>query len=255
MTETTKAKKWDDEAVSKLLSLAGSESPVSVSTVEAAAEALGVTVRSVAAKLRQLDKTVASMAKEKVSAFTPEEGAALEAFVKANAGVYTYKELATEFADGKFNNKQIQGKVLALELTGSVKPAEKIEVQRTYTEAEEAKFVKMVEVGSFIEEIAVALGKELPSVRGKALSLLRAGTISKIPAQKESHAKNTVDPVSALGDKIATMTVAEIAAASEKTERGIRTILTRRGINAADYSGSDKKAKAEGKAAAKAVAA
>jgi hypothetical protein len=254
MTETTKAKKWDDEAVSKLLSLAGNESPVSVSTVEAAAEALGVTVRSVAAKLRQLDKPVASMAKEKVSAFTPEEGAALEAFVKANAGAYTYKELATVFANGKFNNKQIQGKVLALELTGSVKPAEKVEVARTYTEAEEAKFVKMVEAGSFIEEIAVAMGKELPSVRGKALSLLRAGVISKIPAQKESHAKNTVDPVAALGDKLATMTVADIAKASDKTERGIRTILTRRGIAAADYDGAAKKAKAEGKATAKAAA-
>lgn len=252
MTETTKAKKWDDEAVQKLLSLAGNESPVSVSTVEAAAEALGVTVRSVAAKLRQLDKPVASMAKEKVSAFSPEEGAALEAFVKDNAGAYTYKELATEFAGGKFNNKQIQGKVLALELTGSVKPAEKVEVARTYTEAEEAKFVKMVAAGSFIEEIAVGLGKELPSVRGKALSLLRAGVIAKIPAQKESHAKNTVDPVTALGNKIASMTVAEIAAASEKTERGIRTILTRRGIAALDYDGSAKKAKAEGK---KAVAA
>ena len=249
MTETTKAKKWDDETVQKLLSLTGSESPVTVSTVEAASIALGVSVRSVAAKLRQLDKPVASMAKEKISAFTPEEGAALEAFVKANAGVYTYKELATAFSDSKFNNKQIQGKVLALELTGSVKAAEKVEVARTYSDAEETKFVKMVEAGSFMEEIAVAMGKELPSVRGKALSLLRAGTITKIPAQKESHAKNTVDAVAALGDKITSMTVAEIALASEKSERGIRTILTRRGINVVDYQGHDKKTKAEGKKA------
>lgn len=254
MTETTKVKKWNDEAVSKLLSLAGNESPVSASTVEAAAEALGVSIRSVASKLRQLDKAVASMAQEKVSAFTPEEGAALEAFVKTNAGVYTYKELATLFANSKFNNKQIQGKILALELTGSVKAAEKVEAARTYTPEEEAKFVKMVEVGSFMEEIAVAMGKELPSVRGKALSLLRAGVIAKIPAQKESHAKNTVDHVAALGEKIAAMTVAQIAAASEKTERGIRTILTRRGISAADYDGQAKKAKAEGKAATKAGA-
>ena len=48
------------------------------------------------------------------------------------------------------------------------------------------------------------------------------------------------------------MTVAEIAAYAEKTERGIRTTLTRRGLDAADYSGLDKKTKAEGKAAAKA---
>jgi len=131
-----------------------------------------------------------------------------------------------------------------------VKPAEKMEVARTYTEAEEAKFVAMAEAGSFIEDIATALNKTVASVRGKALSLTRKGQISKIPAQRESHAKADVDPVAALGDKIATMTVAEIAAAVNKTERGLRTLLTRRGINVADYKGADKKAKAEAKAAA-----
>ncbi len=246
---TEKTKKWTDEAVEQLLSIAGSESPVSVSAVEKAAEVLGFTTRSVAAKLRQLDKEVASMAKEKVSAFSEAEGAELAAFVNANAGSFTYKEIAEQFADGKFNAKQIQGKILALELTGSVKPAEKVEVQRTYSESEEVKFVKMVKDGAFIEEIAKALNKTLPSVRGKALSLLRAGEIDKIPSQKESHAKEAGDPVEALGADIVNMTVADIAKAVDKTERGIRTLLTRRGINVKDYQGADKKAKAEGKAA------
>ena len=49
---TEKTKKWTDEAVAQLLSTVGDASPVSVSAVEAAAEALGFTVRSVAAKLR-----------------------------------------------------------------------------------------------------------------------------------------------------------------------------------------------------------
>jgi hypothetical protein len=53
-----------------------------------------------------------------------------------------------------------------------------------------------------------------------------------------------------LGAAIATMTVAEIAAAVDKTERGLRTLLTRRGIKVADYDGAAKKAKAEAKAAA-----
>lgn len=247
---TTSNKKWSDEAVAQLLQIVGSESPVSVAKVEAAAEALEFTTRSVAAKLRQLDREVASMAKEKTSAFSDDEGQALANYVNSNAGQFTYKEIAENFADGKFTAKQIQGKLLALELTGSVKPAEKIEVARTYTEAEEAKFVKMAESGSFIEDIADALNKTVASVRGKALSLTRKGQISKIPAQRESHAKNDVDPVTALGDKIASMTVAEIAAAVNKTERGLRTLLTRRGINVADYKGADKKAKAEAKAAA-----
>lgn len=247
---TEKAKKWNDETVAQLLQIVGNESPVSVSKVEAASEALGVTTRSVAAKLRQLDREVASMAKEKTSAFTEDEGDSLANYVNSNAGRFTYKEIAENFASGKFTAKQIQGKLLALELTGSVKPAEKVEVARSYTEAEEATFVKMAESGSFIEDIAAKLGKTVASVRGKALSLTRKGQIAKIPAQRESHAKDQVDPIVALGDKIHSMTVAEIAAAVDKTERGLRTLLTRRGINVADYKGADKKAKAEAKAAA-----
>lgn len=248
MTDT-KAKKWDDAAVATLLDTVGNESPVSAATVERAAEALGVTVRSVASKLRQLDKQVASMAKEKVSAFTADEGVDLKAFVEANAGKYTYKDISENFAGGKFSPKQIQGKLLALELTGSVKAAEKVEVARTYSAEQEATFVKMAQAGKFIEEIAVTLGKEIASVRGKALSLMRNGQIDKIPAQKDSHAKNTTDPIVALGAKIATMTVAEIAKAVDKTDRGLKTLLTRRGITVADYDGAAKKAKAEAKAA------
>ena len=246
---TEKAKKWSDETVAQLLSIAGSANPVSVERVEQAAEALGVTVRSVASKLRQLDREVASMAKEKVSAFTPEQGEALEAFVGRNAGELTYKDIAEQFQGGTFSAKQIQGKLLALELTGSVKPAEKVEAARTYSEAEEATFIKMAQAGKFIEEIAVTLGKSIPSVRGKALSLTRKNQIDKIPAQKDSHAKNTVDPVVALGSAISSMTVAEIAVAVDKTERGLKTLLTRRGISVKDYDGAAKKAKAEAKAA------
>jgi transposase len=247
---TEKAKKWNDETVSQLLSIVGDESPVSVATVEEAAETLGFTTRSVAAKLRQLDHDVASMAKEKTTAFTEQETDNLADFVENNAGRFTYKEIAEQFADGKFTAKQIQGKLLALELTAAVKPAEKVEIARTYSDAEEAVFIKMAEQGKYIEDIAQALGKTVASVRGKALSLTRKGQIAKIPAQRESHAKDQVDPIVALGDRIATMTVAEIAAAVDKTERGLRTLLTRRGINVADYKGADKKAKAEAKAAA-----
>ena len=249
MTEKT-TKNWSDEAVDQLMTIVGSESPVSVASVELAAEQLGKTTRSIASKLRQLDREVESLAKEKTSAFTADEGADLAEFVSANAGNLTYKEIAENFADGKFSAKQIQGKLLALELTSSVKPAEKVEVARTYTEAEEMTFIRMADAGSFIEEIASKLNKTVASVRGKALSLTRKGQIAKIPAQKESHAKESVDQVTALGSAIHTMTVAEIAAKVDKTERGLRTLLTRRGIKVADYDGAAKKAKAEAKAAA-----
>lgn len=249
MTEQT-SKKWSEETVAQLLSIVGGESPVSGATVERAAEELGVSTRSVAAKLRQLDHEVASMAKSSTPTFTEEESDALAKFVTANEGQYTYKDIAAAFADGKFNAKQVQGKILALELTSLVKPAEKVEVARTYTEDEEDTFVTMAKADAFIEDIAAALGKTVASVRGKALSLNRQGKIDKIPAQKESHAKNDTDPVEALGSKIADMTVAEIAKAVDKTERGLKTLLTRRGIDCADYKGSEKKAKAEAKKAA-----
>jgi len=246
-----KTKKWSDSTVDQLMTLIGKQRPVSAETIINAAESLGedFTPRSVASKLRQLDVEVASMAKEKTSAFTEDESAELAEFVISNQGELTYKRIAEEFMDGKFTAKQIQGKLLALELTGSVKPAEKVEVARTYTDAEEAKFIQLAEKGAFIEDIASALNKTVASVRGKALSLTRKGQIAKIPTQKQSYAKEQVDPVIALGDKIHQMTVAEIAAAVDKTERGLKTLLTRRGIKVADYDGAAKRAKAEARAA------
>lgn len=247
---TEKAKKWSDANIATLTDNIGSVRPVAATTVAQVAKLLNVSERSVASKLRQLDIEVASMAKERVPAFTSEEGDALTKFVSDNAGKYTYGQIAEYFADGKFSPKQVQGKILALELTSAVKPTEKVEAARTYTEAEENQFVSMANGGKFIEEIASALNKTIASVRGKALSLTRKGQIDKIPAQKESHAKTVVDPIVALGDKIATMTVAEIAKAADKTERGLRTLLTRRGIKVADYDGAAKKERNEKKAAA-----
>lgn len=247
---TEQNKKWSDEKVATLNSIVEASGVVSAAKVEEAAEALGVSARSVASKLRQLDREVASMAKVKESAFTTEEGAALAEFVTENAGALTYKQIAEQFADGKFTAKQVQGKILALELTGNVKAAEKIEVARTYTEAEEAKFVELVNGGKFIEDIAAALDKSIASVRGKALSLTRSGLITKIPAQRESHANVSEDPVDKLGDKITSMTVAEIAEATGKTERGIKTMLTRRGIKVANYDGIAKAEKAKASKAA-----
>jgi hypothetical protein len=249
---TEKAKKWSEETVAQLMKLIGKQRPVSADTVTQAAEALGeeFTARSVASKLRQLEVEVASMAKEKTSAFNEDESAELAEFVVSNAGQLTYKQIAEQFMDGKFTAKQIQGKLLALELTASVKPAEKVEVARSYTDAEEAKFISLAEKGAFIEDIAAALNKPISSVRGKALSLTRKGQIAKIPAQKNSYAKENVDPVSQLGAKIHQMTVAEIAAAIDKTERGLKTLLTRRGIKVADYDGAAKRAKAEARQAA-----
>lgn len=236
-------KKWTDESVATLLSIVGTARPVAVATVEEAATKLETTARSVAAKLRHLDIEVASMAKEKTSAFSDEDTAALRSFLESNPNAFTYKEIAEKFADGAFSPKAIQGKVLSLELTALVKPAPKVEVAKTYTEAEEAKMLSLVKAGAFVEEIADTLGKSVNQIRGKALSLLRTGAITKVPKMRESHALVKVDVLDGLD--VGNLTVAEIVTKTNKTERGIKTMLTKRGLDAKDYKGSVKKEKAE----------
>ena len=50
------------------------------------------------------------------------------------------------------------------------------------------------------------------------------------------------DSLDSLGD-ISGLTVAEIAEKLSKTERGVKTMLTRRGVTAKDYDGAAKAAK------------
>ena len=127
-----------------------------------------------------------------------------------------------------------------MELTGHVKPTEKPASVRTYSPDEEATFLGMVADGAFVEDIADALNRPINSIRGKALSFLRTGEINAIPKQRESNAASKVDALSELGD-ISGMTVTEIADEIGKTERGVKTMLTRRGLTAADYDGAARK--------------
>jgi uncharacterized protein (DUF2164 family) len=175
-------------------------------------------------------------------AFSDAQAESLTAFVTENSGTYTYADIASNFEGGAFTAKQVQGKILSMELTSHVKPAEKVEVARTYTTTEEATFLEMVSNSAFVEEIAEALGKSINSVRGKALSFLRSGDITSIPKQKESRAKANVDALADLGD-ISAMTVEQIAESIDKTVRGVKTMLTRRGITCANHDGAKKAAK------------
>jgi hypothetical protein len=99
----------------------------------------------------------------------------------------------------------------------------------------------MVNDGAFVEAIAEALDRSVNSVRGKALSLLRSGDIAAIPRQETTRGSANVDPLD--GVDVASMTVEAIAEAIGKTARGVKTMLTRRGLTAADYDGAAKAAK------------
>jgi DNA-binding NarL/FixJ family response regulator len=174
--------------------------------------------------------------------FSADQEATLAAFVQDNSGQYTYAQIAENFAGGEFSAKSIQGKILSMELTGHVAPAPKVETVRTYSADEEAQFIAMVNNGDFVEAIAEALDRSVNSIRGKALSLLRSGEIDAIPRQEHTKGGAKEDPLADLGD-VSGMTVEEIAEAIGKTPRGVKTMLTRRGVSASDYDGAGKAAK------------
>tara|TARA_B100000902_G_scaffold228240_1_gene216694 strand:+ start:2445 stop:3179 length:735 start_codon:yes stop_codon:yes gene_type:complete len=231
--------KWTDERTSSLESFVGSESPVSQATVANAADELETSVRSVSSKLRKMGYDVELASSSNTKSFSDAQEATLSAFVTDNSGQYTYAEIASNFEGGNFSAKSIQGKILSMQLTEHVKPAPKVESVKTYSEDEEATFVGMVNDGAFIEEIAESLGKSVNSIRGKALSLLRAGEINAIPKQKETKGSGKADPLADLD--IDDMTVESIADEIGKTVRGVKTMLTRRGLVCADYDGSARK--------------
>ena len=235
--------KWTDERTAQLTDFVGGESPVSQGTVASAAESLETSTRSISSKLRKMGYEVELASASATRAFSDAQEDTLAAFVSDNSGEYTYAEIANHFEDGAFSAKSIQGKILSMELTGHVKPAPKVEAVRTYSPAEEVTFVSMVQDGAFVEAIAAELDRSVNSVRGKALSLLRSGEIDAIPRQETTKGSSKEDPLAELTD-IGSMGVEDIAEAIGKTARGVKTMLTRRGLSAADYDGAAKKEKA-----------
>ena len=231
--------KWTDERTQQLVDFIGDQSPVSQAVVAEAAEELETSTRSVSSKLRKMGFDVELASASASKSFSDEQEATLSTFVQDNSGSYTYAEIAENFEGGAFSAKSIQGKILSMELTEHVKPAPKVETVRTYSPEEEGTFIEMVNGGSFVEEIAEALGKSVNSIRGKALSLLRSGDINAIPKQKETKGSSKADVLADLD--ISGMTVQEIADEIGKTVRGVKTMLTRRGLQCADYNGAAKK--------------
>mgnify|MGYP000468448268 FL=1 len=234
--------KWTDERTAQLTDFVGGESPVSQGTVASAAESLETSTRSISSKLRKMGYEVELASASATRAFSDAQEDTLAAFVSGNSGEYTYAEIATHFEDGAFSAKSIQGKILSMEMTDHVKPAPKVEAVRTYSPSEEATFVSMVQDGAFVEAIADALDRTVNSVRGKALSLLRSGDIDAIPRQETTKGASKEDPLA--GIAVDGMTVDAIAESIGKTARGVKTMLTRRGLTAADYDGAAKKEKA-----------
>jgi len=239
----TNIPKWNDEREAALSAFVGDEVPVSQETVAGAAESLETSTRSISSKLRKMGFSVELASARASRKFTDSQAETLRAFVEDNEGEYTYVQIAKNFENGAFNPKQIQGKILSMELTEFVKAAPKPVTVRKYTPEEEAIFLNLAaRPGIHLEDIAEALDKPLNSVRGKALSFVRLGEIDSIPRQAVTKGSTRVDALAELGD-VSALTVDQIAEAIEKTPRGVRVMLTRRGLVASDYDGAARAAK------------
>jgi predicted transcriptional regulator len=237
--------KWNDERTSQLNELVGDESPVSKDTVSRVAEEMGTSTRSVASKLRKLGHDV-ERAGEAPRAFTGEEADQLRDFIEDHSGELTYGQIAEQFANGRYTAKQIQGKVLSMELTDAVARTPKQETQKLYTDEEQEQILSMIRNGDFVEDIATALNRPVQSIRGKALSLFRSGEIDAMPKQRDVKGQSP-DALASLGD-VSGMTVEQIAEQLGKSTRGVKTMLTRRGLKASDYDGAAKREKAQASA-------
>lgn len=234
--------KWDTERVTSLLSIVGDVKPVTPELVVQAAESLKTTERSVASKLRNMDIEVVSTAKDQGKKYTEDEEAEITAFLNAHPVEFTYAEIATQVLSGSRSAKQIQGKILSMDATALVKPTEKVEHEKKFSDAEEVKLLALLAAvpAMFIEDIATEMDREVPQIRGKILSLTRVHPDIEIPKQKVYKAK-VADAFEELGN-VSKMTVKEIAEAIDKTERGVKVLLTHRGISCDGHDGAKKKA-------------
>jgi hypothetical protein len=216
---------YTEDMVTRMHDVAGSG--VTEEIIESLMEEFDFPRRSVTAKLRKLGYDVPKKPGA-APVFSAEETDQLASFLEANSGNLTAEEISQQFAGGKFTARQINGKALSLEMTAHVKPAEKKVTPRTYSEEEESKINDMVEGGSYLEEIADAMGRSVNSIRGKLLSM-------GLKAPQRDKKDSKADPYAGIEDML-DQTVEEIAEAFDKTVRGVKTVLTRRGLACADYT-------------------
>ena len=216
---------YTEDMVTRMHDVAGSG--VTEEIIESLMDEFDFPRRSVTAKLRKLGYDVPKKPGA-APVFSAEETDELSSFLEENSGNLTAEEISQQFAGGKFTARQINGKALSLEMTGHVKPAEKKITPRTYSEEEESKISDMVEGGSYLEEIADAMGRSVNSIRGKLLSM-------GLKAPQRDKKDSKADPYAGIEDML-DQTVEEIAEAFDKTVRGVKTVLTRRGLACADYT-------------------
>lgn len=240
--------KWTDERTNTLIGIVGAEDPVTQETVKEAAETLETTPLSVAAKLRKLGYNVESVSATRTKSFTDEQEATIRSVLESEPNKHTPADLSVILFGNEEKAKQVQGKVLSMDLSHLLMRVPPKVVVKKFTDEETDKIAELINSGAYLEDIAEAMGRDIKQIRGKALAMQRShGTA--FPPQRDKKTKTPVDPFDGLD--VASLTVEELAKELEKTERGIKTMLTYRELTAKDYDGAAKaKKNAEKRAAA-----
>lgn len=157
--------KWTDELTEKLISkVKDVKGEIPYSTVETLAQEFETSTRSIAGKLRSLGYQVGRKVVTKTKSYSEKEEALIKQMVEQGAYI---EDIAAKLGR---EVKQIRGKLLSMKLTAPTKN-KKEPRKKTYTPEEEEKIRQMVEQGAFIEDIAEALGRTVPQIRGKLLSM------------------------------------------------------------------------------------
>jgi hypothetical protein len=177
--------KWTEERTQHLVAIVGDGSPVTLEVVADAAQELDTTERSVASKLRKMGYEV-EKAGAPASRFTPEQGDILRAFVTGNSGQFTYSQIAEAFEDGEFTSKEIQGKILSMELTSHVRPTPKAEVVKSSATHEE------------IQTLMLSKVRQDMANKTKVKDILAQYKAAKVTDLSEKDLQTVFDAVSAL---------------------------------------------------------
>lgn len=224
---------WNQETTQELSDMVTSD-VVSREQLIELSEHFDVSTRSIQSKLRYMGISVEPKTAAKVE-WTEDQVEELVTLLDEQPNTYTYKELAAQLDNG-FDARQVQGKVLSLKMYDAVKPTEKTAYQSDYTDEQTETLIQMASEGAFMESIAEAVGKPLNSVRGKALSLLRSGSIDSIPLQENTKPSNGKVSILSGVVGIENKTVEQLAEELNKTPRGIKTSLAKQRLSCADYT-------------------
>lgn len=217
---------WTEELTEKLKERVKDETkPVPYDVCEKIGEEFNVSARSVTGKLRNLGIEYEKKgAQEKAKSYSEEDEKLIARM--AEKGKYI-EEIAEKLGR---EVKSIRGKLLSMKITG-VKTRDKAQPKaKTYTEAEENKIEKLAGEGKYIEDIAEALGRTVPQIRGKLLSMKITGvqTKNKKAAPKKLYTEDLVAKLKAEIDK--GKGLEDIAKQFDLNPRGMKAQLAKLGI-------------------------